>query len=194
MSNIRDDTDLRGAVKKSVIACVGSRGMTLIELLVALAVGSMLIAGASQVLQQIFILIPRAESSMLAMRQVQFAGHWIDRDAISAHAITPTPGLVTVSAGTPLIISYVNWDATKTTISYSVDANSKLQRQVVVTNEKTGSVISSNQMQVADSISSLTAQYTEPAGKDRKILTITVIALVGSVSESRTYQTMPRSF
>ena len=63
MSNIRDDTDLRGAVKKSVIACVGSRGMTLIELLVALAVGSMLIAGASQVLQQIFILIPRAELS-----------------------------------------------------------------------------------------------------------------------------------
>ena len=191
---MRDDTALRGAVKKSVFACGGSSGMTLIELLVALAVGSMLIAGASQVLQQIFILIPRAESSMLAMRQVQFAGHWIDRDAISAHAITPTPGLVTVSVGTPLIISYVNWDATKTTIAYSVDGNSKLQRQVVVTDEKTGSVISSSQMQVADSISSLTAQYTEPAGKDRKILTVTVIALVGSVSESRTYQTMPRSF
>ncbi len=191
---MRDDTDLRGAVKRSVFACGGSRGMTLIELLVALAVGSMLIVGASQVLQQIFILVPRAESSMLAMRQVQFAGHWIDRDAISAQAITPTPVLFTVSTGTPLVISYVNWDATKTTITYSVDANSKLQRQVVVRNEKTGSTINSSQMQVADSITSLTAQFTQPAGKDRKILTITVIALVGSVSESRTYQTMPRSF
>jgi len=184
---------LRGLVKKVVFSGSGQGGFSLIEILVALFVGSLVVVGASQVLQLIFTLVPNAENSMLAMRQVQFAGHWIDRDAISARVITPTPNLFTVSTGTPLVISYVNWDATKTAITYSVDADKKLQRQVVVTNEKTGSVISSSQMQVADSITSLTAQYTQPAGMDRKILTVTIVATKWNAIESRTYQTSPRS-
>ena len=185
---------LRSVAKNPVFSCRTCRGLTLVELLVALAVGSLIIVGASKVLTQLFILVPKAESSMLAMRQVQFAGHWIDRDATMAQVITPTPNLFTISTATPLIISYVNWDATKTTVTYSVDTNKKLQRNVVVTNEKTGSVISSSQIQVADSIASIKAQYIEPTGMDRKALTVTIVAQVGSASENRTYQTSPRSF
>ncbi len=185
---------LRSVAKNPVFSCRTCRGLTLVELLVALAVGSLIIVGASKVLTQLFILVPKAESSMLAMRQVQFAGHWIDRDATMAQVITPTPNLFTISTATPLIISYVNWDATKTTVTYSVDTNKKLQRNVVVTNEKTGSVISSSQIQVADSIASIKAQYTEPTGMDRKALKVTIVATVGSASENRTFQTSPRSF
>jgi len=185
---------LRCLIKKSLFSCRDCRGITLVELLVALSIGSLLAVGVSQVLQQMFILVPRAENSMLAVRQVQFAGHWIDRDATMAQVITPTPNLFTISTATPLIISYVNWDATKTTVTYSVDTNNILQRNVVVTNEKTGSVISSSQIQVADSIASIKAQYIEPTGMDRKALTVTIVAQVGSASENRTYQTSPRSF
>jgi prepilin-type N-terminal cleavage/methylation domain-containing protein len=185
---------LRCLIKKSLFSCRDCRGITLVELLVALSIGSLLAVGVSQVLQQMFILVPKAENSMLAVRQVQFAGHWIDRDATMAQVITPTPNLFTISTGTPLIISYVSVDTTKTTITYSVDTNKKLQRQVVIINEKTGSLISSSQTQVADSITSITAQYTQPAGQDRKILTTTIFSQIGSASENRTYQTSPRSF
>jgi len=172
-----------------------SGGMTLVELLIALAIGSLVLVGALGILNQLFILVPKAQNGMLAIRQAQSAGYWIDRDTKSAQVITPTPNLFTISTGTPLIISYVNWDATKTTITYSVDTNKKLQRQVVVTNEKTGSVISSNKVQVADSISSITAQYDYPNPDDpRKILTVTITAQVGSASETRIYKISPRSF
>jgi hypothetical protein len=186
---------LRYLDKKLLFPCRVSWGMTLVELLIALAIGMVVAAGAVGIINQLFVLVPKAQNGMLAMRQAQGAGYWIDRDGTSAQVITPTPNLFTVSTGTPLVISYVKWDATKTTISYSVDANHVLWRQTVVTNEKTGSLISSNQIQVADSISSITAQYDYPnVGDPRKILTVTIIAQVGSASETRVYKISPRSF
>ena len=186
---------LRGLIKKLVLSCGDFRGITLVELLIALAIGSLLAVGTLSVLKQIFVLVPKVENNMLAVRQAQNAGYWIDRDGVSAQVITPTPNLFTVSTATPLVISYVNWDATKTTITYSVDAQHKLQRQIVVTNEKTGSVISNNQMQIGDSIASITAQYNQPdVTNPRKILTVTITAQVGSASETRVYIISPRLF
>jgi prepilin-type N-terminal cleavage/methylation domain-containing protein len=181
-------------VKKLTFSGLDHWGFTLVELLVAMAVGSIVIVGASQVLQQMFFLVPKAESSMLAMRQVEFAGHWIDRDTTMAQAITPSDNLSHSLSTTPLVISYSNWDATKTTVTYSVDANKILQRRIVVVSENTSSVISDSQMQIANSIYSIQAQYTQPAGMDRKALRVTIVATVGSASENRTFQTSPRSF
>ena len=173
----------------------GARGLTLVELLIAMGIGAAVLAGALAVLNQLMLLVPKAENSMLAIRQVQNAGYWIDRDATSAQSITPTPALFTISTATPLIITYVGWDATKTTITYTVDTNHYLQRQVAVTDERTGNPISSSQMRVSDSISSITAQYSQPdAGNPRKILTVTITAQVGNSSETRVYKISPRSF
>lgn len=184
---------IRRFINKLLFCWGDSRGITFVELLVAMAIGSAITAGASMTLSQIFISVPKAQNQMLAMRQAQSAGYWMDRDGSCAQAITPTPGLFTLSTGTPLVISYVNWDATKTTINYSVDANHLLQRQIVVTNEKTGSVISSSQTQVADSIASITAKYDYPPGNDiRKILTLTITAQVGSAGKTRIYSITPR--
>jgi len=172
-----------------------TRGLTLIELLIALAIGSVVMVGALAILNQLLVLVPKAENSMLAIRQVQTAGFWIDRDAMCSQVITPAPNLFTLSTATPLVISYVKWDATKTTISYSVDTDRNLQRQLVVTDERTGSLISSNGMHVADSITSITAQYYQPdPGNPRKILAVTITAQVGSSAETRVYQISPRSF
>jgi len=186
---------LRYQGKKIPLSCGGSRGITLVELLVAMAIGATVVAGALGVLNQIMILVPKAENSMLAIRQAQSAGYWIDRDATCAQVITPTPNLFTLSTATPLVISYVKWDATKTTISYSVDANRILQRQTVVTNEKTGSVISSNVIRIADSIASITAQYYQPdMSNPRKILVVTITSQVENSSSTRVYRISPRSF
>jgi len=173
----------------------GARGLTLIELLIALGIGAAVLAGALAVLNQLLLLVPKAENSMLAIRQVQNAGYWIDRDATSAQSITPSPSLFTISTATPLVISYVSWDAKKTTITYTVDAEHNLQRLMAITDERTGNPISSSQMRIAESISSITAQYTQPdPGNPRKILTVTIIAQVGNSSETRVYKISPRSY
>jgi prepilin-type N-terminal cleavage/methylation domain-containing protein len=173
---------------------LGHRGMTLVELLIALAIGSMLAAGALAVLNQLFVLIPKAENGMLAIRQAQSAGYWIDRDGVSGQVITPSPGLFTLSTATPLVISSVNWNSDNTTVTYFVDTNHKLQRQEVVKN-KSGVTISSVQSQAADSISSITAKYDYPnPGDSRKILTVTIIAQVWNSTETRVYKISPRSF
>jgi len=178
-----------------VLSGRGARGLTLVELLIAMGIGAAVLAGALAVMNQLLLLVPKAENSMLAIRQAQNAGYWIDRDATSAQSITPAPALFTISTATPLVISYVGWDATKTTITYTVDTGRNLQRQIAVADERTGNPISSSQMRIADSISSITAQYNQPDPTNpRKILTVTITAQVGNCSETRVYKISPRSF
>jgi prepilin-type N-terminal cleavage/methylation domain-containing protein len=180
---------LSGLTKKVIFSRGDHGGYTLVELLVALAIGSLVVVAASQILQQVLFLVPKAEASMLAMRQVQFAGHWIDSDARMAQVIRPTPMTTPINlSATSLVFSSINWKSDNTTVTYSVDSNHQLNRAVKV---NSGTVTT---LQVADSIDSLTAQYAQPAGKDRKVLTITIIAKVWNVSENRTYQTSPRSY
>ena len=128
---------------------------------------------------------------MLAMRQAQFAGDWIIRDALAAQIITPADNVTRnlCEPGASLVFTRVHWSGSdNTTTTYFVDVYHKLQR--VVTENST--VISN--VPVADSVTSLTTLYNEPPGKQRKILTVTIIATIGSVSENRTYQTAPRSY
>jgi prepilin-type N-terminal cleavage/methylation domain-containing protein len=165
-----------------------SRGFTLVELLVALSIAGLLVSAASVTLNQLFSLVPAGENMMVAIRQVQDAGYWISTDGLQAQVITPG-----ASSGMPLTISWVKWDATKTTVTFSL-TNGNLQRQEVVTYESTGNVKSSKQTQVAYSITSITAQYNQPdANNPRKILTITITAQIGSSNETRTYKISPRS-
>lgn len=185
---------LRQLVINSLVSRRSCHGMTLLELLVGMAIGSLVATGSALILTQLFVLVPKAEYSMLAMRQVQFAGHWIDRDATMAQVITPTPGLFTLSPATPLIISHIDWNSDNTTVTYSVDTNHVLQRQEVV-QDKNGSVISSNQIPVVDRISSITAQYDQPDEyNDRKILTLTITAQVDSSPVTKVYKISPRTF
>jgi prepilin-type N-terminal cleavage/methylation domain-containing protein len=180
---------VRCPFNKSGYSGRGCRGFTLVELLVALFIGSIVMVGASQVLQQLLVMVPNAEASMLAMRQAQFAGNWIVRDAYSAQTITPVvdPEYSSMS----LVMYHEEWNSESTTITYFVDDNRNLLRRLVVENQ---GGIDSSETQVANSITSITSLYTEPMGKDRKMLTVTIIATVGSASESRTYQTEPRSY
>ena len=192
---------LRGLVKKAVFSCRGRGGFTLIEVLVALAVGSIVMVGASQVLQQIYLLVPRAEASMLAMRQVQFAGHWIDRDALMAQKIIPSDnGTYNLNDHvSTLVMSHVEWNPSDNTtlvktVTYSLPADQKLNRTEVVTDEKTGAPESGGGVwQVANSITSLSYRVFRVTGSGM-ILTDNITAQIWSATENRTYTTRPRSF
>jgi hypothetical protein len=184
---------IRSFINKLACCFRDSRGITLIEVVLAIGLGSMVISAASFTLNHVLVAVPKEQGQMLAIRQAQSAGYWIDRDGSCARTITPEPGLFTLSTGTPLVISYYNWDATKVTINYVVDADHVLQRQMVVINEKTGAEVSSSQMRVADSISSITAKYDYLPGNDiKRVLTVTITVQVGSASKTRIYYVTPR--
>jgi prepilin-type N-terminal cleavage/methylation domain-containing protein len=185
---------LRHLFKSRLFSPRSCRGVTLIELLIAMSIGSLVVVGSSQILTQLFVLVPKANYSAMAMRQVEFAGHRIERDTTMAQTITPTPDLFTLSTSTPLVISHVDWNSDTTTTTYSVNSSHALLRQEIVTN-KSGVIISSNQTSIADGITSITAQYTEPDQyNDRKILTLTITAQVGNSSASRIFKISPRTF
>jgi hypothetical protein len=184
---------IRRFINKLACCMRDSRGITMVELVMVIGLGSILISGASMTLNHVLVSVPKEQGQMLAIRQVQSAGYWIDRDGSCARTITPEPGLFTLSAGTPLVISYCNWDATKTTVSYFVDSDHVLQRQEVVTDEQTGAVIGGGQRRIADSISSITAKYDYVNGSDiKRMLTVTINAQVGSASKTRIYYVTPR--
>jgi len=145
---------------------------------------------------------------MLAMRQVQFAGHWIDRDALMAQVITPSDNVSPPSSYNlstrSLIMSHAEWNPSDNTtivktVTYRLDTttdptNYKLIRTEAVTDEKTGAPKSGGGMyQVADSITSLTYTALKVIGSGM-ILTDNITALVWGSSETRTYTTRPRSF
>jgi hypothetical protein len=68
----------------------GSRGSTLSELMVALAVGGFVIAAVFAVMTQLFHLTTSNTSYMAAFREVQDAGNWISRDALMSQAVYGT--------------------------------------------------------------------------------------------------------
>lgn len=138
---------------------------------------------------------------MLAMRQVQFAGHWIDRDALMAQIITPSDNLThnLNDHVSTLVMSHVEWNPSDNTtlvktVTYSLPADQKLNRTEVVTDEKTGAPESGGGVwQVADSITSLSYRVFRVTGSGM-ILTDNITAQVWSATENRTYTTRPRSF
>lgn len=184
---------IRRFINKLTCCIRDTRGITMIELVIAMALGATVISTASLTLNHVLVSVPKEQGQMLAIRQVQNAGYWIDRDGSCARSITPEPGLFTLSTGTPLVISYSNANATKTTVNYFVDSDHVLQRQEVLTDEQTGAVLGTSEKRVADSISSITAKYDYVSESDlKRMLTVTITAQVGAASKTRIYYVTPR--
>lgn len=161
----------------------GSKGLTLVELILALAIGSMVIAGASATMRQLFLTGASNENYMIAVRQVQDAGNWISRDAIMAQEITPDDG----ATGFPLTISWAEWGTgLVTTISYTLTGDSLSRQQI--TNGTT------TQFVVARYITSAEAEFPTVEGAVvEDVLKVTVTAEVGTATETRIYKVKPRS-
>lgn len=164
-----------------------SAGITLVEMLIVLAIGAPLVFVLTQSINQMLMLAPRTENSMLAIRQVQNTGYFISSDGLQTQTINTTS-----PSGFPLILSWVSWvseNTTRTTVTYTL-ANGNLTRREVVTRE-TGTQLSSKQAVIASYISAITAQY--PAD-NTTVLKVSVTATLGNVSETRTYKTLPRTY
>jgi prepilin-type N-terminal cleavage/methylation domain-containing protein len=89
--------------------------MTLIELVVAMAVGSIILSAAGSTLYQIWSNNMRNTAHMLAVKQVENALHFVIRDVQTAQTVETT-GL---PSGEVLRLSWVGWDGLSRDTVYS---------------------------------------------------------------------------
>lgn len=167
------------------------RGFTLIEVLVALAITAVIMAGASAVIFQLFQVNSLSNNHMMALREVQNAGYWISQDI----QMTPNGNInlandVTTTDRTEVItltrdLDTIRYDeipiGPKITVIYSFD-NGLLKRW-----EYHGIIIAENlqsEMIVAynlDSISYSTSDYK-----------LNVSSTYGDATKTRVYEIYPR--
>lgn len=155
------------------------KGFTLIELLVALAILGAIMTVASAAVVVITRTGTENNEWNFNLRQVQNAGHWISRDALTAQ------GVVTQTGGHfPLTLSWTDWNNTPFSVVYILDGNThRLTRQL------NGAA---NPLFIADSIDPAHTTCVWDATNNKLIVTIRA-SLNGGRYVERTYEIFPRT-
>jgi prepilin-type N-terminal cleavage/methylation domain-containing protein len=165
------------------------RGFTLIELVIALAVGAVVALAVVSSISQVFIGSARSSNHMTAVRQVQNAGYWVSRDAAMAHSIIPT---ATATPPELLLLSWTDWPNRVIQVRYVLedapDGLKNLRREQSVDGAVIGSTLVGQHI---DGDQSLTIATYTPGS-----MTFKVTAKVGAggraSTETRTYEVRPR--
>jgi len=169
------------------------KGLTLIEILIAVAIMATIAVAANGVIVQL-VQSNRTSSHMVAVRQVQQAGHRVSQDCIQAQNITDSSN-VTGSGGFPLTLKWTTWEGAE---DYEVVYNlvnpsggvCQLERKETVGNNTPTIAV------VAQYIYNGTAppRPTECSWNNAtRVLTFNVTARVNLETESRTYEIKPRT-
>jgi Tfp pilus assembly protein PilE len=154
----------------------GQRGVTLVDLAMAMAVTAIISTAIVSSIAQVFDSNARNSNHMIAVRQVQNAGYWISHDSQMAQ---------NVSAAGNLVFSWKDWDGSPRQATYSL-VGTDLRRVYTVDN-----VTQANAL-VGQHISAAAWPYSISS----KRLAFTVTATVGTgsrtSSETRSYEVAPR--
>lgn len=169
------------------------RGITLVEILVAIPIAALVVAAATAGLMQLFD-SKDASARMLAVRQAQTAGYWMSTDGIQAESVTLTAG-DNVTGGFPLTLVWTDPDDNERhTVDYSVTGtagNLVLRRyETVVDIGDPGTPVVTN-TNVARNLTQATC--SQQILNKQVLLTFTVTAQVDQEAETRTYEIKPRS-
>ena len=184
------------------------RGITLIELLIAVGIAGIITGAITMTLFQVYAGNARSSNHMTAVRQVQNAGYWISRDAQMAQVISTEDNPNTPEIEV-LILNWMGWEyncgGSDTCISsyevrYKYDAvNKKLWRHEEITTTQYDSAghLVDPQPDDQDStghIAEYISEITIPPMAGNK-LTVTITASVPDASgavEQRTNEITPR--
>jgi len=104
-------------VKRLLRARPGQRGFTLIEMIVSLALTSLIGLGVSTAIAQVSSQTERNTDFTAATQQAMNAIHWIGEDLQMAQTVSGTDGF---PASDNLVFSWTWWDNTVYTITYSL--------------------------------------------------------------------------
>ncbi|MBM3155157.1 MAG: hypothetical protein FJ008_07450 [Chloroflexi bacterium] len=101
-----------------------NRGLTLVELLVAIAIGTAIVGVMSMSIVSILKITPLNNDRAVVFQQVQNAGYHISRDVQMAQVVTPEP-----SSGVLVSIVWDEWNGTHNEVEYVFDGD-KLRRKL----------------------------------------------------------------
>jgi len=170
------------------------RGLTLVELLIAIMLAGAVTSGITMTIFQVFNMNSRTSSHMVAIRQVQHAGKQVSQDLLQAKRIVPEN-----DPGTPelLTLTWTDWDDAQHGIVYTLENMPSGEFQILW-----------REHYINLSLNSTTkvAEYIDPAetsiGLDPPscdpdqtscVWAFTVTANVDGQSETRVYEVTPRS-
>lgn len=164
---------------------LNQKGMTLVELLIAIAVAGLVVAVVAAIMFQLFGVSDRTSDHVVSYNQVQNAGYWISHDAVQAQEVDDTSGLVT--------LDWVDWDGNAHQVIYTLqdasDGLKQLRRSYYTKDSGQTDFEHQNTIVVAQYIdSSTTCDWDE----DERVLTLVVTAQVGDQTATRTYKVEPR--
>lgn len=170
-------------------------GFTLIELMIAITISSVITGAITSTIYQVFIGSVRTTNHMTVVRQVQDAGFWVSRDTQMAQTVALADESVDDPDGTrfPLTLTWTDWDSNEVyQVVYSL---------VDVPDSEVKNLQRSHSFN-ATTETSIIAQFIDPTEKDGEPqtkceftggkLTFTVTATVGAQSETRVYEAKPR--
>jgi prepilin-type N-terminal cleavage/methylation domain-containing protein len=173
---------------KKLIKANDQSGFVLIEMLMAIAISALVLVGIVEITVQTVIVHAADTSQMRAVKQVENAIHWIERDAQMASAKWISPKDSTVTAF-PLYLQWTGFEDNYThKITYVLDSGA-LRREEVI--EDINDVISETETFICDNIIESESNYAF----DGEILEVNLQATVSdfrSATESRTLYVIPR--
>jgi prepilin-type N-terminal cleavage/methylation domain-containing protein len=98
------------------------RGFTLVELLLGIAIASIICGGITMGIYQVFDGSSRSITGMSATKEIENAIHRITPDAQMAESVT-----MTAPSGFPLTLTWIEWNNNSHNVTYSVQ-NGQLKR------------------------------------------------------------------
>lgn len=156
------------------------QGVTLLEIVIALAIAGIITGVTTQSIFQIIKNNALASNRIAAITDVQSAGYWLGRDTLMAKTVTVNQ---TAPTGFPLILKWTNSES----VAYSLE-DSKLQRRYSKNNDPT------QILTVAQYINSDNTSYRYDSANNTATASLTASVGAGSQrrSETRVYTLMPR--
>ena len=117
----------------------GQKGFTAIEMLVAVAITSLIGGGVVTAISLTVNTSVRNSDHALAVNEFRNAVYWIRRDAKMAQTIQIDAG----ESGLPLVLSWVEWDNSQHNVTYELD-NGKLMRIYSVDGDESTILVAEN--------------------------------------------------
>ena len=169
------------------------KGLTLVELLVALAIFGVISGATNAVIIQM-TQSSRTSAHMVAIRQAQSAAYRVNCDALQAQDVNVSN--VSGSGGFPLRLNWTTWDAGEThQITYNLVNCSadlcELQRNEIISG---GSPLTTIVGQYIYRGSEPPRQTSCKWSTADKVLTLNITTMVGQEVEERTYKIKPRPY
>jgi prepilin-type N-terminal cleavage/methylation domain-containing protein len=164
-------------------------GLSLIELLIVIAIGGILASAVSTVISQVFTVNTDSTNRMVAVKQVENAVHWINKDAQMAQVDEDAPPVETNSF--PVTLSWENdYDspAIESEVIYYIANGELIRNYSTSTGESSTKIIAAN---IQAGISGTNWSYEDG------IFYFKITASVGGnppTIETRSFKVLSRSF